>query len=227
MGRKSARAERTEQILDAFERCIVKYGLQDTTLQSIADEAGVKRSILRHHIGNRDELVNALFERMEAKYDSRRAAFLNEHRGTQRLESLIEYLVEGWLEFGRDDDTIFEELLAASARDEKLRETLRASYESLEASIADELVRNYRHVPADLCRTVAHAIMCLAFGHSTMLWLGFDRSRYPELQQVIGALLQTLANEERARVVWADLGFPQAAIESEKRANAKTLADDG
>ena len=41
--RPSLAAERTAQILDAFARCIGTHGLEGTSLQRIADEAGVQR----------------------------------------------------------------------------------------------------------------------------------------------------------------------------------------
>jgi AcrR family transcriptional regulator len=202
MGRKSVRLERTGQILDAFERCIVKHGFQGTTLEKIADEAGVTRSILRHYIGNRDDLENALIERLGKRDDSTRFALLDAQTASHRLESLIDYFIEGWLEFGRDADTVFEELIAASARNERLRNRLLNSYQSLEASAADELTHHYPDAPVDRCRTVAHAIMCLAYGHSTMWWLGFDRSRYPELKKLVGSFLQALENEDWERATW-------------------------
>ena len=199
MGRKSLRVERTEQILDAFERCIVKTGFQDTTLQNIADEAGITRSSVRHYIGNRDEIVSALIERLDEKYDQKRFAFLKGQKANYFPESLIKYFIEVWFEFGRDDDTLFQELITASERDDNLRAKLFASYQSLETSISDELVRSYPHVRAETCRTIAHTIMCLAFGHTTMVWLGFNRKRYPELRNVLASLLKILEQENKDR----------------------------
>ena len=199
MGRKSLRAERTVQILDAFERCIVKNGFQNTTLQDIADEAGVNRGILRHHIGNREDIVDAVIDRLDEKYDQTRFTFLKEQAANSRPRSLIEYFFDLWFEFGRDDDTLFQELITASERDERLRAKLFASYQSLEASISDELVRSYPHVREEKCRTIAHSIMSLAFGHTTMVWLGFDRALYPGLRKALASLLTILEEENRER----------------------------
>jgi hypothetical protein len=121
---------------------------------------------------------------------------------------LVEYLVDGWLEFGRDGNTIFEELLAASSRDEHLRKRMLASYESLEASIADEIKNSYPGVPADICRVVAHAVMSVAYGSSTMFWLGFDRARYCDLRQIIWGLFKTLEKTDSAHETWAEHNTP-------------------
>ena len=68
MGRKSLSEERAKQIINAFATCILKYGLHDSSLERIAEEAGVKRSIIRHYIGNRNEVLKALVDRITCRY---------------------------------------------------------------------------------------------------------------------------------------------------------------
>ncbi|MEM7233345.1 MAG: helix-turn-helix domain-containing protein, partial [Planctomycetota bacterium] len=68
MPRRDLTKERTEQILDALERCVVHFGLGGTSLERIAEEAEMKRSILRHYVGNRDDLIVAMAERLAARY---------------------------------------------------------------------------------------------------------------------------------------------------------------
>ncbi|GAA6151664.1 TetR/AcrR family transcriptional regulator [Pseudoteredinibacter isoporae] len=63
MARPSVKAERTEEILEAFERCVARLGIEGTTLERIAEESGLRRSLLRYHVGNRDKMVQALADR--------------------------------------------------------------------------------------------------------------------------------------------------------------------
>ena len=70
MPRPSLKEQRTEEILDAFERCIHRVGLSGSSLEVIAEEAGMKRSILRHYIGNRDDILEALAARTISRYQS-------------------------------------------------------------------------------------------------------------------------------------------------------------
>ena len=65
MARPDLSAERSEQILDAFSRCVARSGLDAVSLEEVAGEAGVRRSIIRHYIGNRDDLVAAFLDRLE------------------------------------------------------------------------------------------------------------------------------------------------------------------
>ncbi len=60
MARPSLKEQRSKEILDAFERCVARYGVEGATLEKIAEEAGLQRSLLRHNVGNREDLLDAL-----------------------------------------------------------------------------------------------------------------------------------------------------------------------
>ena len=77
MGRPDLTETRTTEILDAFERCVGRYGLDGSSLERIAEEAGMKRSILRHYVGNRTDLIHALTDRVVAGYRSQLQAFMD------------------------------------------------------------------------------------------------------------------------------------------------------
>lgn len=57
MGRPSVAAERRRQILEAAIRCIAAKGFAGTTLDGIAEEAGMARGHVRHFAGNRDDVL--------------------------------------------------------------------------------------------------------------------------------------------------------------------------
>jgi len=63
MGRPRVTEQRAEEILDAFEICVAHYGVEGATLERLAEQAGLARALIRHHIGNRDELVTAFVDR--------------------------------------------------------------------------------------------------------------------------------------------------------------------
>ncbi|MEM9621694.1 MAG: helix-turn-helix domain-containing protein, partial [Pseudomonadota bacterium] len=64
MPRPSVATERRAEILEAFEACALRKGLQATTLADVAEEAGLPRPLVRHFMGNRDDMVAGLIERM-------------------------------------------------------------------------------------------------------------------------------------------------------------------
>lgn len=57
MARASLVEKRKPEILEAFARCIGRYGVAGTSLEAIAAAAGMRRSILRHFVGNREQLL--------------------------------------------------------------------------------------------------------------------------------------------------------------------------
>ena len=79
MPRPSVKDQRREEILTAFARCVALYGVEGATLEKIAAEAGIARPAVRHFVGNRDELVEALTAHVKKDY-------------TEKVDQLFAYL---------------------------------------------------------------------------------------------------------------------------------------
>jgi len=92
MARPSMAPQRKEEILNALEACILKYGIQATSLENIAETAGMKRTILRHYIGNRDDIICALSQRWRAKYSDQWQQIIDWLPSKNRSESMLEAL---------------------------------------------------------------------------------------------------------------------------------------
>lgn len=92
MARPSMAAQRIEEILDALESCILTQGIQSTSLENIAETAGVKRTILRHYIGNRDDIICALSKRWRKKYSEQWQQVIDWLPIKNRAEATIESL---------------------------------------------------------------------------------------------------------------------------------------
>ncbi|MFT7373219.1 MAG: AcrR family transcriptional regulator, partial [Oleiphilaceae bacterium] len=92
MGRKSLKEIRVNEILDAFERCLTKKGLQGTTLDNIAEEAGLARRMIRHYIGNRTDLIDAAVERIIEKFTLSVFNALDQFERTERFNGALDYL---------------------------------------------------------------------------------------------------------------------------------------
>ena len=121
--RKDLTEERTAQILNAFERCIVRQGLGATSLEDIAQEADVKRSILRHYVGNREDLVRALTDRLLARYRSDLADMLGyaTDDGTRIVDRLLECLFPPPNEETFQSVIVLEALIVEARQDDDLR----------------------------------------------------------------------------------------------------------
>ncbi|MEZ5380832.1 MAG: TetR/AcrR family transcriptional regulator [Microthrixaceae bacterium] len=74
-------------VLDAAERAIGRLGFERTTIDDIADEAGVSRSLVYRHFGSRDEILTGVIGRITDALTSDLAQRLDE---TQSLGDFIE-----------------------------------------------------------------------------------------------------------------------------------------
>ncbi|WP_282151959.1 TetR/AcrR family transcriptional regulator [Ruegeria atlantica] len=116
MPRPSLKPQRSEEILDAYMTCVARYGLDGATQQRVAAEAGVKRPLLRHYLGNRDQMIEALNQHV--------ADALNAL--TLELDCHLTQIETG--------DQLLEILFA---KDEEIDPRLAAAWQGLSASVGD------------------------------------------------------------------------------------------
>ena len=189
MGRKSLKSQRKDQILDALERCIVEYGLERVTLQKIADQAGVSRSILHHYIGNRADILRALGERIEKTYIKKFLARLSKSSELTLADDMIDFLFEESFDYPYDDETVIRAMIEASARDAELRKQLLEMFQTYEEILSNALAEAYPWASKQTCRSISHAILCTSHGNYSLTWLGFDRDLYPHMRSIVKSLL--------------------------------------
>ena len=119
MARPNVKEERAEQILDAFETCVGRYGVAGATLAKTAEIAGVARPLVRHNVGNRDDLLDALIARFVEKSKKLTEAWIDGLPAQNTLECAVEVLFDP-----RHSDAqlvqVSNALIAASADDKKL-----------------------------------------------------------------------------------------------------------
>jgi AcrR family transcriptional regulator len=121
---------RVVQILDAASRCFEKHGFANTTVQEIADEAGMTKSMIHYYFENKQALIGELqafvYERYLRKVQARLAELGSgtEGRAHEALSQAFEIVRDrGFLrlqlellaEAGRDPD-IMKRLAALQAR---------------------------------------------------------------------------------------------------------------
>lgn len=193
MGRKDLTAERQSLILDSLEHCIVKYGLQGTTLENIADEAKINRGLIYHYIGNRDDVIQLMVERLLEKYQVSFENYAATRPESDHAEIIIDYYFEAWFELAPEDDAIIPDLLAESERSPSIRQVMLKLYDGGEEMIARELMQHFPNAPAEKLHSVAYSLMSLAFAHATFIWLGLPQAKQADVRSVATGLVQLLA----------------------------------
>lgn len=189
--------ERRTQIFEAFRRCVAREGLEKTTLDAVAREAGLQRSAIRHFVGNRDQLVREALVALAAEYYEAFDRSVAEARGKARIDLLLAFLFDGAFahEHG-ESDRVVNALLAGAAADEGARRALREMYEGFLESVERELRSAYPKARAPRRREAAWAILCIAETHVTMIDLGFDESRTELAKRAARRILDGLRSRD-------------------------------
>ena len=173
MPRRDLTEERTAQILDAFERCVARSGIDGTSLEMIAEEADMKRSILRHYVGNREELVHALARRVVAKYRTMTDAMVESLPAKKRLEAMLGMFFPTENEGSAADVLVIEHFIAAADTDETIRELVTGWVDHLLEAIVTEIRDEYPKTPKKKGFEIAYGIVSIYFNYGSLLSLGF------------------------------------------------------
>ncbi len=168
MGRPSLKAERTIEILDAFMVCVARYGLEGSTQDRIAAEAGVKRTILRHFIGNRDEMVSALLEHVSSRFEDMTRDMIDALPALDRSETLVDFLF--W-DSGHvsTNAAVYQAFVAASDRYPEVGDRLKSFLSSFEDALLSEFSRDYPNADKEECCIVASGVAAIYFSFDASL----------------------------------------------------------
>ncbi len=191
MARPDLSLERSEQILHAFSRCVARRGIDATSLEDVAGEAGVKRAIIRHYIGNRDDLVEAFLDRLETRLrrdnDEMRAWFAA-NPGVGNLPAYL--LWDG--DDSEDDLPVLESVFAAARRDPAIAKRLTGWLEDFADAVGDVLRASFPDAEENEVRDVAYGVVAIYNNHRSMATLGAP-SRYRAMAlEAAGALIASL-----------------------------------
>ncbi|MBM81848.1 MAG: transcriptional regulator [Planctomycetaceae bacterium] len=168
MGRPDLTEVRQKEILDAFEACVAKYGLEGSSLERVAEEAGMKRSILRHYIGNRDDLIEALAKRVVAKYRTHFQEFLENDSETDRVDRLLALFFPTKPLETAESVMVIESLIAASDQHTTVRMLMLEYVDDLVADTALELRAAYPNATKARCWSVAYGLICIWFNQESL-----------------------------------------------------------
>lgn len=158
MARPSIKDARSKQILDAFEVCVARHGVAGATLAKTAEVAGLARPLVRHNVGNRDDLLDALVERFLEKSEQSTRVWVDALPTENRLVAAVELLFDP-----RYSDAqlvqVSNALIAASAGDARLARKMRKWIKDFVAALDALIAAEYPDIDSVRTRTVATGIV--------------------------------------------------------------------
>jgi AcrR family transcriptional regulator len=172
-----------DAVLDAAIRCLGEGGYAGTSLQRIADSAGVQKRMVLYYFGSREQLIAAAVERLADDFLARVRARLE---NVTSPEEVVDRLVEALLEEGDQRSLLaaYFGIAAEAANDPTLRaqlEQLRAKASELAGEILDTL-EDYGY-ELSMERDLA-ILTALTVGNGVGLEL-LQRGRTPEFERAL------------------------------------------
>ena len=197
MGRKSMAAERREDILDAFEQCILERGIEGTSFQHIAQVLGMDRKIISHYFGNREALVESMTQRIVDIFDAHTSEALLESEPSARVMDLVDIFHNHQLNSTERVEILWAEISAYATRSEVVRDRLRCSYDKMFWTVGELMKREYPHVPEERLQTAIYTITVLIDRSSMLEWMGVKGMPVESARVAIAEILAVLQQTER------------------------------
>lgn len=177
MPRKSLAEERTAQIIVAFEQCIARYGLEGSTLERIAEQAEMKRTILRHYIGNREDLVDAVAGGLLGRLNDQVTALSQINASEKTAEQLLELVLEACGTSSFHDVLIIEQFIAAAELYPEEARKLASYIDDFTNALAQKI--SEWSGSSQSSWAAAYGVVALIFNESSLVPLKMDK-RYSE-----------------------------------------------
>ena len=195
MARPSIKTEREAEILDAFESCVVKYGVEGATLQKIADAAGLARPLLRHYVGNKEALVNALVDRHIEEFDRVMVDLKDWLPDQNRVSNIIDSLFEQEYASTTNDAQLMHAFALAAQTRPDLYQRMQIWYLEFQQFLEDEIRREYRAADCQAIHIVATGIIGIYHNADHVVSLGRLGDFHHRSKQAALRLLSTLKCE--------------------------------
>jgi AcrR family transcriptional regulator len=189
VGRRSLAAERTDEILDAVEACIVEHGYPDTTISRIAAIAGMSPGHLTHYLPTKAAIITAMIERLMQRIKASLVP-LRSVAPDRRLKLALD---RAFAVGDRHLVRLFDEVIAISSTDTDVRQAVAALYRDFRSWWEDVLEAAYPKAPAKRRRDVARSLVWLAHGARLSATLDMDREEMRATRRAAQVLVDTLA----------------------------------
>jgi len=175
MGRPSVAGERRRHILAATIRCIAAYGIGGTTLDRIAEEAGMARGHVRHFAGNRDEILveaaRAFYFEDQEELDQESASSSMFPPTVHTVTDAVDYLF-GELAAPGSDNVVALAFVEAARSLPSVHSIVVEAYSGARTALGVFLADAYPDAAASARSRVAYGVFALALGNVFMVDVG-------------------------------------------------------
>ncbi len=191
MPRPSLKTERRAAILEAYGRCVARFGVEGATLERTAEEAGLARALIRHNVGNKDELLDAYLDHFLGRAAEETDALFNSLPKRNRLPTMIKWLFDPQYSDAQEV-SVTGALITAAIDRPALADRLRQSTFEFTAALRTELKRAFPGADDATLEAVATGITAIYFNVDTFTPLGNTERLREASETAVNLLISTL-----------------------------------
>ncbi|MDX1456381.1 MAG: TetR/AcrR family transcriptional regulator [Marinobacter sp.] len=180
MARQSKSDEKRRQILDAFERVVLRDGYAGASQRKIAREAGVNQPMLHHYFSGGEEMLDALLERVVERYTTALHQFLDDGQAPS-LERLLNFLCSAEFHQVSERNGVFFALISQGGHSVDTHAKLIGLYRHFLQQITEYL----DCTGVDHPERIAYTLMCTVIGHDWAKKVGFGEEHNAEISAVL------------------------------------------
>lgn len=157
--------ERRAQIMAALEMCIVEQGLAKTSLNDVAAHTGLARPLVRHFVGNRDSMIELLFESLIDRGEAQLEQIAKKDTPPP-LNHMLDLLF-GDLFSNTASNVVVSELWSLARNSDSIQGRLRTLYERIFDLLIDGMKAERYGASRSERRDTAFCLVSLAYGRAS------------------------------------------------------------
>ena len=191
-GRPSNRDQRQSEVMKAYVSAVAKYGLDGATLEIIAKTAGLSRSLIRHHLGNKAEMSEMLTSHVLGEFDEATSQLITSLPEKRGLEALIKFMTTPHEDSDPELILAFAALTMKCGNDPRLAERIRASIERFEHTLCQLIKTEYPENDKGSIEAVSNGLVSIYFNVVSLESLSFSKNFYQRSRLAMEKLVNSL-----------------------------------
>lgn len=201
--------DRKTHILKATTKILNEKGLQELSFESVANEAGLSRQLVRYYFSDLDMLVSELCDYLGNVYREMLVAGIVEVGQVERLRFFLDFLFDLADGYSMPANLeAYDAMIAYAVGSEPVRDCLSGQYKTLGQVIAQELAIAHTELDGPSCDELSFLFVSMMHAHwSFVASLGFSRQHSRVMRKAIDRLITSYTNEppgsSRIKSIWS------------------------
>ena len=191
MPRPSLKEERRTAILEAYGRCVARYGVEGATLERTAEEADLARALIRHNVGNKDELLDAFLDQFLGGGTEATSALFGALPKNNRIPTMVKWLFDPQYSDAHEISVTSALIVAAIERPALAKRLRQWTYEFIDR-VKVELIAAFPEADDEQANAVAIGITAIYFNVDTLTPLGDTERLRQSSEAAVSLLISTL-----------------------------------